>query len=123
MITSRLTPCVFDTRSSIFAFASGLSTDLPVSKNASAANVTFSLTGAGGGGGGGGGAAGAGAGGGAGGGGGGGGGGGAGVAGGAAASARHRNLDSPWLVSSWHHASSFRLRRSSIPAYRHRRAS
>src|SRR5262245_57370620 len=61
MITSRLTPEVLDTRSSSFARASGFSVDLPKSKNASAANVTFSLVGAGGGGGGGGGAAGAGA--------------------------------------------------------------
>src|SRR5215467_3545608 len=66
MITSRLTPDVLATKSSSLALASGFSVDLPKSKNASAANVTFSLVGAGGttgggGGGGGGGAAGGGA--------------------------------------------------------------
>src|SRR5215510_6784537 len=61
MMTSRLTPEVLATRSSSLAFASGFSVDLPKSKNASAAKVTFSLVGAGGGGGGGGGAAGGGA--------------------------------------------------------------
>src|SRR5512136_3008870 len=58
MITSRLTPAIFDTRSSSFALPSGRRTALSKSNSASAANVTFSLVGAGaaGGGGGGGGA-------------------------------------------------------------------
>src|SRR5512137_1043183 len=55
MMTSRLTPASFDTRSSSFALPSGRMTALSKSNSASAANVTFSLVGAGGGGGGGGG--------------------------------------------------------------------
>src|SRR5512134_2519410 len=55
MMTSRLTPASFDTRSSSFALPSARSTALSKSNSASAANVTFSLVGAGGGGGGGGG--------------------------------------------------------------------
>src|SRR5215510_1141269 len=55
MITSRFTPRILLTRSSSFALPSGLSAYLSKSKKVSAANVTFSLTGAGGGGGGGGG--------------------------------------------------------------------
>src|SRR5512139_3920114 len=55
MMTSRLTPASFDTRSSSFALPSGRITALSKSNSASAANVTFSLVGAGGGGGGGGG--------------------------------------------------------------------
>src|SRR4029453_14954556 len=58
MMTSRLTPAIFDTKSSSFARPSGRSTALSKSNSASAANVTFSLVGAGGGGGGGGGGAG-----------------------------------------------------------------
>src|SRR5512135_464750 len=54
MMTSRLTPASFDTRSSSFALPSGRSTALSKSNSASAANVTFSLVGAGAGGGGGG---------------------------------------------------------------------
>src|SRR5436309_14211808 len=61
MITSRLMPPILPTRSSSFALPSGLSTALSKSKKASAAKVTFSLTGAIGTGGGGGGATGAGA--------------------------------------------------------------
>src|SRR5450631_940700 len=61
MITSRLIPPILLARSSSFALPSGLSVALSKLKNASAANVTFSLTGAagaaGGGGGGGGGGA------------------------------------------------------------------
>src|SRR5436190_1904978 len=75
MMTSRLMPCILLTRSSSLALPSGFRLSLLKSKNASAAKVTFSLTGAGGGGGGGGGAGGGGGGGAAGGGGGGGGGG------------------------------------------------
>src|SRR5882672_5604089 len=59
MMTSRLMPDILLTRSSSFALPSGFRSDLLKSKNASAAKVTFSLTGAtttGGGGGGGGGA-------------------------------------------------------------------
>src|SRR5688572_6862729 len=54
MMTSRLMPCILLTRSSSLARPSGFRSDLLKSKNASAAKVTFSLTGAGGGGGGGG---------------------------------------------------------------------
>src|SRR5262245_40836767 len=61
MMTSRFTPLVLLTRSSSLALASGFSTALSTSKKASAAYVTFSLTGAAGGAGGGGGATGAGA--------------------------------------------------------------
>src|SRR5436309_12890347 len=78
MMTSRLMPCILLMRSSSLALPSGFRLSLLKSKNASAAKVTFSLTGAGGGGGGGGGALGASAGGGGGGGGGAGGGGGGG---------------------------------------------
>src|SRR5580765_2484253 len=48
MMTSRLMPPILLTRSSSLALPSGFSTDLSKSKNASAAKVTFSLTGAGG---------------------------------------------------------------------------
>src|SRR5512137_1415223 len=61
MMTSRLTPASFDTRSSSFALPSGRSVALSKSNRASAANVTFSLVGAGGAGGGGGGGGGVGA--------------------------------------------------------------
>src|SRR5436190_11401693 len=54
MMTSRLMPCILLTRSSSLALPSGFRLSLLKSKNASAAKVTFSLTGAGGGGGGGG---------------------------------------------------------------------
>src|ERR1700712_3976638 len=46
MITSRLMPPILLMRSSSFARPSGFSTDLSKSKKASAAKVTFSLTGA-----------------------------------------------------------------------------
>src|SRR5512144_2382807 len=59
MMTSRLTPASFDTRSSSLALPSGRSVALSKSNSASAANVTFSLVGAGGAGGGGGGGVGA----------------------------------------------------------------
>src|SRR5688500_4857862 len=61
MMTSSATPPSLLVRSSSLARPSGLSTDLSKSKNASAANVTFSLVARGGGGGGGGGATGGGA--------------------------------------------------------------
>src|SRR5450631_1501547 len=51
MITSRAMPPIFETRSSSLALPSGFSVYLAVSKNASAANVTFSVVGTGGGGG------------------------------------------------------------------------
>src|SRR5262245_52887193 len=60
MMTSRLMPCILLTRSSSLARPSGFNVSLLKSKNASAAKVTFSLTGAGGAAGGGGGAGGAG---------------------------------------------------------------
>src|SRR5512134_78048 len=52
MMTSRVTPASFDTRSSSAARPSGRSVALSKSNSASAANVTFSLVGAGGAGGG-----------------------------------------------------------------------
>jgi hypothetical protein len=48
MMTSRFRPLVLVISSSSLPLAAGFSTDLPVSKNASAAKVSFSLTGTGG---------------------------------------------------------------------------